>query len=56
MPKAHWRAKLTREIVDEMRAARASGATVQAIWLQFGLPRGMSYEGVRAVLRWQCWK
>lgn len=52
----HWAAKITKEIADAMRADRAAGMPVFAIWEKWHETTGLSFYGVRAVLYHACWK
>jgi hypothetical protein len=52
----HYRAKLTQADVDEMRADRANGMSIEDVFIKFHARCDISYSNVRRVLSFLSWK
>jgi len=52
----HASAKLTEDVVREMRKAREEGATIDQVHQRYGVPAGVSHSQVEKICYRLAWK
>jgi hypothetical protein len=52
----HYNAKAKQKDIDEMRADREAGMTVDALFLKYHARCGLSYQAIRNILAGRAWK